>query len=246
MKKILSALVLCVALCFSFTGCEVHVNGLDTSDYNEVTVDEKISHDLKDIEKLNIKISVADVKFIEGTGDEVSISIHGKVRGRMKQGDKYMSCEKRGNALEFETKDEYKKVNNSGITAEVHLPKSYSKELKVDVGVGDVFIEGYEFSKLTGNMGVGEVLIKDVKAPMDIKAGVGDVKVELSQLAGDVTIKNGTGDVSLTMPDNAEFSLNAKKGVGDVKNSFGSSKVGSGKYQVDLKTGVGDVTVNKK
>ena len=86
-------------------------------------------------------------------------------------------------------------------------------EVTVDVGSGDISVARVR-SSVSADAGHGDVEAKEITGPVSVKAGSGDVS--LHGLGGSVQVSVGRGDVSLESPiaDNSEWAL--KTASGDV------------------------------
>ncbi|MFC4618700.1 DUF4097 family beta strand repeat-containing protein [Camelliibacillus cellulosilyticus] len=66
----------------------------------------------------------------------------------------------------------------------------------------------------------GNVNLKHLSSALNISAKSGSVKVQMDQLTGKVGIKAWSGEVSLDLPHDADFSLDAQARSGIIKNDF--------------------------
>ncbi|HEY0754845.1 MAG TPA: DUF4097 family beta strand repeat-containing protein [Ktedonobacteraceae bacterium] len=63
---------------------------------------------------------------------------------------------------------------------------------------------------------------------------------------GDTLLKTGSGSITLRLPDDAAFSLDARTGSGGVVNEFGGNPVGSEpRTQLTLRTGSGRIRISR-
>jgi hypothetical protein len=74
-----------------------------------------------------------------------------------------------------------------------------------------------------------------------IRHDIGDV--EVNNIAGDVKVTTKVGEISLHVPSNARFALDAKARLGDVCSELGAPDGPA--YELYLRVGVGDITVHK-
>ena len=142
----------------------------------------------------------------------------------------------------------------------IHLPASTDlKEVKVEVGVGDVTLQDFSMEELTVKGGVGETNLQNLAmGSLWIEGGVGSLHseglncsgsvhadggvgdLELSgDFRGDVELSARTGDVSLD--GTLEGNLQAESGIGDVDiHLLGDPKV----FWYDVQGGAGEISVN--
>jgi len=114
---------------------------------------------------------------------------------------------------------------------------------------------------LHARVDVGSMEIKGIAAPLDLSIGVGGMRVREHTLAGNVELSVDVGDISITLPEDSAFALDAHTGVGDIdcafavsgseSSGFGPSDAvrgtigGDGEYAVTLKTGTGSINIRK-
>jgi len=122
-----------------------------------------------------------------------------------------------------------------------------SSDLNISQAVGPVRIvtrsKDIDLSQLTGDA--------------HIENNNGDVTVTAGMPLGNIQISNRTGDISLAVPPNASFSVNASNADGDLNTDFpitvnssddrktAQGQIGSGGPHLDLSTGHGDLQLRK-
>lgn len=85
-------------------------------------------------------------------------------------------------------------------------------------------------------LGVGDVRIVDLASDIDVEAGVGDVKVEGAYTSfGRIHASSGVGDAELRTPEGR------REAEGFIGHSLSAD--GPGKAEIQLKIGVGDSTI---
>lgn len=128
---------------------------------------------------------------------------------------------------------------------------------EVSMSLGD-----FNGSKLTGPTHLtrrsSDVEISDFSGPLDISLERGDLNLSPGSPMGSIQAHLRSGDIRLSLPAAAQFSLNASTNNGEVSNPFGGGfkveasgrkgalrgSVGSGPA-IDLETQHGDITVQK-
>ena len=75
-------------------------------------------------------------------------------------------------------------------------------------------------SEITIKEGVGEVTVVDIEGTLDVKTDVGRIGVEGLIMTGDCTLRTDVGEVAVTLPRDAQFTLDASSDVGDVACAF--------------------------
>jgi DUF4097 and DUF4098 domain-containing protein YvlB len=103
-----------------------------------------------------------------------------------------------------------------------------------------------------------DVEISDFSGPLDISLDRGDLNLSPSMPMGSIQAHLRSGDIRLSLPAAAQFSLNASTNNGEISNPFGGGfkietsrrsgtlrgAVGSGPA-IDLETQHGNITVQK-
>ncbi len=104
------------------------------------------------------------------------------------------------------------------------------------------------------DLGVGDVLVEGLAGDLDVDSGVGDVTVAAAD--GDVAVDLGVGEVKVTGPLQEYGKVKCSTGVGDCTLKAGSRKLsgtgmiskdlawrGDGPSSIHVDTGVGSVTI---
>ncbi len=266
-KALKSILVVSLILTM-FNGCEMRVikdikDGGKTKDAKEYKVDERKELEKDQINTINnliINTSVADINLIVEDRESVEIHFYGEVETNNKETIPIstIGVEDKSIYITVESKSKFGKsnYNSNNLKLDVYIPKEYKKELEIVAGVGNLKADNLELKKMTFNIGVGNIKIKEYIGEIVGETGVGDINIEFNNLENDISLNSGTGNVKINLPENAEFYINAETGVGDIDNDFKlrvndksvSEKmigtVGSDKNKIELKTGVGDIEVS--
>ena len=138
---------------------------------------------------------------------------------------------------------------------EVTVPAS--TEVRITQGAGDVHLARIDAAAHV-DLGAGEVIVDGfLGTELTVDCGVGDVSIA-GPLPPATTVSVGTGDIELTLPEAASATVTARVGVGDItvgpfagrpeesRAGFGSDLVavfGDGSSSIDLSAGVGSVIV---
>lgn len=90
-----------------------------------------------------------------------------------------------------------------------------STEVKASTGSGDIVIERTDGS-LTARAGHGDIHAGAVGGGITAHTGSGDI--DITQIgSGDIEVRAGSGDVTLSLAENAAFTLNAQAGSGSIQ-----------------------------
>lgn len=153
--------------------------------------------------------------------------------------------------------DHHKGINVS-IDFDIKVPDNFN-EFTVTDGVGDISFSGRE-GKYTVTGGVGDIRLENASLAdkCTITNGTGNIGIsgDIYKLSG-LTIKSGVGDTSLRLPEDSKFSIDAATGVGSIEGNLVDSgdgfvgdslnqDVNGGGAGIEIKTGTGDIKVNKK
>jgi DUF4097 and DUF4098 domain-containing protein YvlB len=125
--------------------------------------------------------------------------------------------------------------------------------VRAQTGSGDIDIEGAG-AGLDAHTGSGDIQVNAVGGPIRAQTGSGDVEVAQIQKA-DVDVRTGSGDVRLTLPADAAFTLSARTGSGSIDSTHpvqGESRrrrnrldgtVRGGANRVEITTGSGSIVI---
>jgi hypothetical protein len=106
-----------------------------------------------------------------------------------------------------------------------------------------------------------EIHLEDVSGDLEVETTNGEIKVHTAEKApvGRITLKGKKGDISLVLPSNAGFQMDATTRKGDISSDFGNlnidqhdggvskatGTVGNGAGKVTINADVGDVKISK-
>jgi DUF4097 and DUF4098 domain-containing protein YvlB len=132
---------------------------------------------------------------------------------------------------------------------------------------GDLEISGDELrgSDLAGPsrlvMRSKEVHLENVSGDLELESSNGDIEVRAAQKlpVGKMTITGRKGDITLVLPANAGFQIDATARKGDISSDFGNIKVdkergasstatgtvGNGAAHLVINSDVGDINISK-
>ena len=97
-------------------------------------------------------------------------------------------------------------------------------DLDIHAGVGDVRISETTASSISADLGVGSLWIESVEPPQQVDARV------------------GVGGLSVQLPDDVSYDVDASSGVGESRNDLGSDVLSD--RTVSVESGVGSVSVS--
>ena len=121
-------------------------------------------------------------------------------------------------------------------------------QMRMEAGSGSIRVNGAD-GQLQAITRSGDVVVREasLNGQSIVKTDSGSVRFDgIIDPKGTYKMATNSGDVDLTLPDNAAFQLNASTGSGTVHNEFGSDVVGTiPQAQVTITIGSGSITVDK-
>ena len=125
--------------------------------------------------------------------------------------------------------------------------------LEADTGSGSIAIENVE-GALETDTGSGSQTLEGVEESLTAETGSGSIAAEFDSLADDTSLETGSGSVSLTLPAEADATIEISTGSGTATvrgsgvdrvetNDDVATTVGDGTHAVEIETGSGDVDV---
>lgn len=150
-------------------------------------------------------------------------------------------------------------------TGSGHVEASNLKGL-IDLRTGSSRIEGRHLEgEIKLHTGSSRIILDDVRGQLTASTGSGRIEVSQASLSGESTLKTGSsrivfegsldalgsytfltgsGGITLRLPDDAAFHLDAKTGSGGVQNEFGGREAGSGpRARLKLRSGSGTIRI---
>ena len=115
--------------------------------------------------------------------------------------------------------------------------------LAYKLGSGSLKAEGL-FKKVSGSSGSGDVELKGLTGRATFKVGSGNLEITYKKIPeeGSFDVKAGSGNVNLYLPKGSEIQADLKAGSGKISNEFAQSS--KGKFNVSMRAGSGNLTIN--
>lgn len=274
-KMMISALILATLL---MSGCTKSFN-LDfnfSSNKIKLTDEAVMSLPSGDATKLEIKNVTGGIYVSKSSGDQVSVKFEKKVNGQVEEEAQSVMDEIQIFAKEENSKLTIKAVTKDGTDfwkwkQQNHPMMNVSVDFYVTLPTD---LESYDVTLITGNIEIedlsGSFVVNDTTGNVTLSNVVmnGDNKVKLitgnimvkSDIANanELSINNVTGNVTLSLPEDANATLNISLTTGNIdgsllgKNStaLGGTNVdkvlGNGKTKITIDNTTGNISVNKK
>ena len=110
------------------------------------------------------------------------------------------------------------------------------------IAVGDLDVRGIT-AEIDAHTGTGDIHLHDVATDAGATSGTGDVAVDLTGgwKGARLKVRTGTGDARIHVPSGLRAHVDARAGVGEVRNEIGNANVTS--PVIEVHSGVGDVTI---
>lgn len=165
--------------------------------------------------------------------------------------------------------------NNGEIELMVYIPKSYSKEINMNCHYGDMKINDISVSNMvirskfgdirannisSDNMNAvatfGDISVSNFSGKANITTTFGDTRVEVIKPQGDIYTETTFGDIKISVPEEANFNIDASTFLGDkiYKTDDGNriklknknvSLPSENLRKISAKSTCGDITIRK-
>ncbi len=144
------------------------------------------------------------------------------------------------------------RVSSTNLSVRLEVTVPADTEVVLRTGAGTVDINGVS-GELTVEAGAGTVSVRGAAGPVDLQTGAGTVEYQ-GRPAGDCHFHTGVGTITLTVPDDANLTVDLSTGLGTVNSELSvrgtvsarkvSGTTGNGRdAQVTAATGAGTVTL---
>lgn len=220
-----------------------------SSSFGQVEAQEQVSQrfDVSGAPALDVHVSVGDVRVEVGSGDQV------EVRGtKYAYGSDSADAEARLQEFRLDVRQEASTivVETSGLrAAEARSPRV------------DLVVTVPHRADVRAVVNVGNLRVEEVEGTLDLTTNVGEVIARDVVLTGDSRLTSNVGAVTVRLPADASFQLDARSGVGSVSCEFPlqeehssstlvgrslSGRVGeAGEISLALQVSTGDVRVER-
>ena len=207
-----------------------------------------------EVRSLKIQIGAADFTIVES--DAVSVESNLKYLSVTEKGGVLSVIDKAKKSAEYEdsvlvlylpTDRVYESVEITTGAGRLTADTLHTKVLELKLGAGQTEISNLIVeSEADIRGGVGEIKIADGQIrDLDLEMGVGELNLT-STLLGDAKLTFGVGESDLTLLGSEDdYRIDLKKGIGgitmDGKSVSGSGKFGNGQNSVEMHGGIGAI-----
>ncbi len=144
--------------------------------------------------------------------------------------------------------------SSSGITKMKDIRCS---QITLDSTSGDVIVERIQVSQFQADSSSGRVDVKELDGGARIKATSGDIDVTVSRSQDAYSLSASSGNITLTLPSETGFGLDAKVSSGNIRCAFDLANEekkenrlagtwGNGEIPIHADTTSGNITINKR
>ena len=239
-------------------------------------IDEEKTENIDGIKNINVSAPIARVNIISEDREDISIHYYGEIPPSLNTS---LDTKKLRDKLDIQISISNRpKINNNNLKLylDILVPNSYNENLKVNADLGDIRLENLELYQLNIQADLGNVKMDNIKAnKMDIdcdlgniignnirgnanvNADLGNIELDYADFDYDLIAVSNLGSISITIPKNSNFNLDAKSDLGTVKTDFPVTSnevsktrlkgtVGNGGKDVKLNVDLGSIKVNTK
>lgn len=224
---------------------------------NTKIVVKEYDKEFKDIDRLEVKVSAAQLTIIEGD----KISVHAEnlpSKLKVKQEDKKLIVKQSSSSfnlnhgeIEITVPKELISVNINGGAGSMDISGLKVESFDLDIGAGRTVLTNMELGEADIDGGAGSLEITESKiTDLDMDTGAGRVLFN-GYLYGNNKIDCGIGRVDITLRgDEDSYTIKAKKGLGSLTiagEEYGKEiNYGKGKNKLRVEGGVGEISIRFK
>ena len=239
-------------------------------------IDEEKTENIDVIKNINVSAPIARVNIISEDREDISIHYYGEIPPSLNTS---LDTKKLRDKLDIQISISNRpKINNNNLKLylDILVPNSYNENLKVNADLGDIRLENLELYQLNIQADLGNVKMDNIKAnKMDIdcdlgniignnirgnanvNADLGNIELDYADFDYDLIAVSNLGSISITLPKNSNFNLDAKSDLGTVKTDFHvttnevsktrlKGTIGNGGKDMKLNVDLGSIKVNTK
>ncbi|MDM5331888.1 DUF4097 family beta strand repeat-containing protein [Ureibacillus composti] len=263
MKKVLLVVLIAIGIISLF----ISVPSWVTSFFSTNNHQAEITNNIKLIE---IDVEGTNATIIPKNQDEVTAELKGKGK---------VEVVKKGNSIEVQYRRKWFEwfsfFDKTKLT--ISIPEDYDRDLDVEVGSGninfvnseDLHLDNVEVEIGSGNVQIetlnvnsgdfkvssGNMDIDQFTGKLEANVSSGNLVIHMDELTDNVEADVSSGHLKLDLPDDSNFTLDARVSSGHIANKFQleneqssknelSGKHGTGKYHIDLNVSSGVVELN--
>lgn len=224
----------------------------------------------KNIKKMQIECGVSGIKIVPEKRNDIEANLIGTVVNCTWDKSEPLSYKVSGDTLTIDVNNKNGNSNNSfqgnsiNLDLTVYVPENLIENIDVLNGVGDLDVSKNTIKNLNIAIGVGKLVGTEFTGNVSGEIGVGDIVLQFEKFEDtSIDMSLGTGNAKVTLPKGSEFDIDATTGVGKIKCDFDVKRagkepevsfiydelkgsVGNGNSNINLETGVGEISIKKK
>lgn len=112
-----------------------------------------------------------------------------------------------------------KQLDISAGSGNIKWHDTEAEEMHVQAGSGNITAERIS-GNVTAQAGSGNVILEQFSGNGSMTAGSGNVRVKALSVTGDISLKTGSGNIRLALPQNLSFEFQAQTGSGNINTAF--------------------------
>jgi hypothetical protein len=224
--------------------------------------EESKSLQLGGVDLIEIRTVSEDIKILEGTGESVQVRLHGTVGTADGAAIPHLSAERKGNTVDIRVERERTftvGLSWNNLVLEVSIPKGYARRLSITAVSADIEVPDSRAAELSLATTSGTLRVGSIGAEQaELSSVSGDISV--GKLTGSLRAHSTSGDISVSLPAEAGFRLDARSVSGRVSCGFPIQlsdgrvegarhamvgTVGSGRDALAIDTVSGDIAVKR-
>lgn len=163
--------------------------------------------------------------------------------------DRNMSIDLGSGNLQFSGPSKNKPVKLDELTVDIgsgnlNLTNLTVKHFEHDVSSGNVNIDSLKADSGAFDVSSGNLEIKHYTGPIEADVSSGRLSIQVDQLVDSITIDVSSGDVTLDVPNDADFTLNGDVSSGMISSDLPLTSKEQSKHSIQGKHGTGKFPIN--
>ncbi|MGG3562259.1 DUF4097 domain-containing protein [Neobacillus rhizosphaerae] len=163
--------------------------------------------------------------------------------------DRNMSIDLGSGNLHFSGSSKNKPLKLNELTVDIgsgnlNLSNLAVNHFEHDVSSGNVNINSLKADSGTFDVSSGNLEIKHYTGPIEADISSGRLSIQVDQLVDSITIDVSSGDVTLDLPNDADFTMNGDVSSGNISSTFPLTSKDQSKHSIQGKHGSGKFPIN--
>lgn len=220
-------------------------------------INEELTFDANDFRHLNLLTGSSDIHFVQGNGDHIKVSLHGKVSPKLADRVK-LKAEPNGDTLKLGVdvpQGIEVGVRVMDIDLTVEMPEKNWTSADIESSSGDIEIARLQGDSLKIKASSGDVDVQQVKGgELAVHTGSGEINAE-EIVAESIVLESGSGDIQAERYEASKLSFENGSGKVELKDGVSAmrGKTGSGNihlevdgimHDTELRSGSGRVNID--